>query len=97
MFKKLLATFIGATGVFGFSIEKHLNIFSSGDVIPKPSAGGGGTESFLCLFKLMLMRWRKMKESLLLLEDLKKEKVVCKITGLINEKLKARDLAILSI
>ncbi|ADX98077.1 hypothetical protein [Mycoplasma suis] len=52
MFKKLLATFIGATGVFGFSIEKHLNIFSSGDVIPKPSAGGGGHRKFSLPFQV---------------------------------------------
>ncbi|CBZ40579.1 hypothetical protein MSUIS_04860 [Mycoplasma suis KI3806] len=29
MIKKLVATFTGASSIFGFSIGKHLNLFSS--------------------------------------------------------------------
>ncbi|CBZ40581.1 hypothetical protein MSUIS_04880 [Mycoplasma suis KI3806] len=42
MLKKLLATFIGATGIFGFSVEKHLNLFSpnSGEIDSLMPGGG---------------------------------------------------------
>ncbi|CBZ40577.1 hypothetical protein MSUIS_04840 [Mycoplasma suis KI3806] len=49
MIKKLLISFGGVTGIFGFSIEKHLNIFSSDSEETKfvnAASLGGGHQKF---------------------------------------------------
>ncbi|CBZ40583.1 hypothetical protein MSUIS_04900 [Mycoplasma suis KI3806] len=93
MIKKMLAICTGVTGIFGLSIEKHLNIFSSSssDILNPPPSGGGGIKSFLKHCKSM------SEETLRIKEYLKKIKEVFKISDFTNENIKAKEQVLLFI